>query len=769
MYPRHRRRRPRRHKTLGIGASFAQEESRAGLLVTNELEKALADCKARVARIARDCRAQNRCFRDVEFDLENDRELCLFGLLKENRELRPSDVQRATKIFAKPSFFVDGADSSDIIQGRLGDCWFLSALSTMTTAPGLMEKFCVARDEEVGVYGWIFFRDSAWVTVIIDDLLFTSIPKYEELTPAEQGLYHRDKDLYNTSARKGAKSLYFARSAQEGETWVSLFEKAFAKLHGDYTAISGGFSCEAIEDLTGGVSTFIPTKDILSPDVFWKEELLLATKDRLFGCGFDTLDHTRSGKEDVTVNGLIGGHAYSVLRAVEYHGKRFVVLRNPWGDSEWTGPWSDGSKEWTEEWLPALKVLQHKFGDDGEFVMEYSDFLDNWDLVEKTLLFDETWVMANQWMQVTARPHAAAWSFGDVSFTITVPAPTKAVIVLSKLDESYFQDISGNSCWTFDFTLFKKGQKELVARTNLTRFYLRSVNLEVQLEEGEYVVHVRLDRELNATLPEFNASNCNTRKFSRMQTQRAKSQSIASNFKPSSVLDIDPIPLDVLAGQDLAEVERKASKADKKLKAAAALRKTSADNAKAAALKEEEDLNSNAPRAKEEEHVKRHVAFSVVSETTTVFEKTPTLAETRSASLVANVDSAEEDHDGYADYDARTGVRFEDLDNLPSSIADEDLGLRSDPWSPVPRHVESPLFDAPATANGMNVMDMDVDSGEDEDVDGKQEGGSGYDNDTVVLGLRVYTSQDAPAVVGGQLRRQRMKGVSWQALAEAAL
>jgi len=73
---------------------------------------------------------------------------------------------------------------------------------------------------------------------------------------------------------------------------------------------------------------------------------------------------------NVTVNGLFGGHAYSVLRAVEYNGKRFVVIRNPWGRSEWTGPWSDGSKEWTPEWLPALQKLGHAFGDDGEFVME---------------------------------------------------------------------------------------------------------------------------------------------------------------------------------------------------------------------------------------------------------------------------------------------------------------------------------------------------------------------------------------------------------------
>lgn len=82
-------------------------------------------------------------------------------------------------------------------------------------------------------------------------MLFTSIPKFEELSAAEKQLYHDDKDIYNKSARKGGKTLYFARSGTPGETWVPLIEKAYAKLHGDYHALSGGQSCEAIEDLTG--------------------------------------------------------------------------------------------------------------------------------------------------------------------------------------------------------------------------------------------------------------------------------------------------------------------------------------------------------------------------------------------------------------------------------------------------------------------------------------------------------------------------------------
>jgi len=123
--------------------------------------------------------------------------------------------------------------------------------------------------KKVGVYGFIFifFRDNSWVTVIIDEcasylyvplialltfhsLLFTRSPKWEELTQAEQALYHEDKEFYNKSARKRRKSLHFAKSGR-GETWVPLIEKAYAKLHGNYEYLNGGEECEAIEDLTG--------------------------------------------------------------------------------------------------------------------------------------------------------------------------------------------------------------------------------------------------------------------------------------------------------------------------------------------------------------------------------------------------------------------------------------------------------------------------------------------------------------------------------------
>ena len=50
------------HGSQGKG-KFEQNPENAGLLVTAELSNALEDCKAKVARIAKECRAKNRKFR----------------------------------------------------------------------------------------------------------------------------------------------------------------------------------------------------------------------------------------------------------------------------------------------------------------------------------------------------------------------------------------------------------------------------------------------------------------------------------------------------------------------------------------------------------------------------------------------------------------------------------------------------------------------------------------------------------------------------------
>jgi len=68
-------------------------------------------------------------------------------------------VKRIEDIYDDPQFFIDGAAANDVRQGINGDCWFLAAITALSGKPVLLEKLCVAQYPNVGVYGFVFFRD----------------------------------------------------------------------------------------------------------------------------------------------------------------------------------------------------------------------------------------------------------------------------------------------------------------------------------------------------------------------------------------------------------------------------------------------------------------------------------------------------------------------------------------------------------------------------------------------------------------------------------
>jgi len=97
------------------------------------------------------------------------------------------------------------------------------------------------------------------------------------------------------------------------------------------------------------VSPLTFSQDIFDRDKFWHKELVKANQGRLSGSWSKTLDTNQSGVKNAAVDGLVGSLSCSIVKADEIKGERFVVLRDPWGEAGWECPWSDGSKEWTEE------------------------------------------------------------------------------------------------------------------------------------------------------------------------------------------------------------------------------------------------------------------------------------------------------------------------------------------------------------------------------------------------------------------------------------
>ncbi|KAI2602543.1 cysteine proteinase [Hypoxylon sp. NC1633] len=461
-------------------------------------EEAAAVCKAKVAKIVKECRRVNQKYRDPHFDLEFDLKWGYQDTLqslcntreKPDSPFRPKSVKRVVDIFDDPKFYIEGPTANDVRQGRDGDCWLLAALCTLSNKPSLIERVCVARDEQVGAYGFVFHRDGEWISEIIDDKLFLTKPDFDE-SFLERILWEdreriNSEEQYRKAYQSGSGALYMAQCEHENETWLPLLEKAYAKAHGDYAAIEGGFTGEGIEDLTGGVTSELYTTDILDKEYFWKEELMKVNDQFLFGCSTGMWGGGWGDRK-----GIVELHAYSIMKAVDIDGQRLVLLKNPWGKGEWKGAWSDGSKEWTADWL--LK-LNHRFGDDGNFWISYNDLLRKYQAFDRTRLFGPDWKVTSLWTTLSV-----PWTldYHDTYFTFSLAKTGPIVIVLSQLDDRYYRGLQGQYRFELNFRLHKNGQEDYVVRSISSYRQNRSVNVELELEEGEYTVLLKINATRN--------------------------------------------------------------------------------------------------------------------------------------------------------------------------------------------------------------------------------------------------------------------------------
>lgn len=197
-----------------------------------------------------------------------------------------------------------------------------------------------------GKFEFNFYQYGKWVTVTIDDRL-----------PTRHG------------------KLIFSKSDDSQEFWSALLEKAYAKLNGSYENLKGGISTEAMVDLTGGVVEYFEKKNMEennSRDNYRK--IRKGYKNgAIMTCAIQASGYEVENKRS---DGLLKGHAYTIISAHRVKNKvtreryRLLKLRNPWGQVEFTGQFSDVDDIWEN----INRDLRDDDADNGEFCIEWEFF-----------------------------------------------------------------------------------------------------------------------------------------------------------------------------------------------------------------------------------------------------------------------------------------------------------------------------------------------------------------------------------------------------------
>ena len=253
------------------------------------------------------------------------------------------------------NFFNDVTEYNDPVQGAVGNCYFIAAISAIAWADpySIQHKVRATGTGETDRTNAIQFftkgggKDAATRLVEVTD---------------------------NTLVNSSSNPVY-CRSNDEGEIWPAVYEKAFAKWitnvnddRPDISRTAFGDPAKAVAQLTNKTPYYYFTAPRTALDLFGVV--------RENSISFKTINPmvawTYGSGKDYTGSNIVGNHAYTVLGWSTVNGKNYIILRNPWGVTEPNGlnsyqgliSFFDGSF-----WRPINMI-----GNDGVFALEINAF-----------------------------------------------------------------------------------------------------------------------------------------------------------------------------------------------------------------------------------------------------------------------------------------------------------------------------------------------------------------------------------------------------------
>ncbi|MCF7974359.1 MAG: hypothetical protein K9N55_11130 [Phycisphaerae bacterium] len=248
------------------------------------------------------------------------------GVSKSSTPWKPTDKEWIDK----GDYFEDVAEVNDPIQGALGDCYYIAALSSVAWA----RPYIIVN----------MIRPSGWgnETNPIHKTNF-----YKNGTGSPQSVEVSEK----VPVAKTSHAWVYARSLDSTEIWPAVMEKAYAKWRTgnttdfpNYPAISGGDPVMACAQLIRGKRTYKGNAGT-SANALWTfvrgNSLSRRTVNPMVAW---TYSSQPAGTNYASAH-VVANHAYSVLGWDYYNNEKYIVLRNPWGTHHATldtrpGTWS---------------------------------------------------------------------------------------------------------------------------------------------------------------------------------------------------------------------------------------------------------------------------------------------------------------------------------------------------------------------------------------------------------------------------------------------
>lgn len=276
---------------------------------------------------------------------------------------------------------------SNVIQGHLGNCYFLSAISAFAEhSVKILNLFPEHYDTKTktfqmnvnGLYELQVYVNGKPMKIILDDF-FPCFPVNANANTKSEYQAEEKYELAFSIVDEKSKNI-----------WPLILEKAWSKLNGSYANIIRGNISEAFYFISPSPvliyhnSLFFPDK----LDLF--HQILNEADDKNHIICADISENVSANLQILTTAmGLLRNHAYSIISIIELEMRdgdieKLLKIRNPWGSLEWNGDWSDSSQLWTDE---LKKKAGYTSDEDGYFFMSFHDYLK---------FFTTTYVCAHQ-------------------------------------------------------------------------------------------------------------------------------------------------------------------------------------------------------------------------------------------------------------------------------------------------------------------------------------------------------------------------------------